>query len=92
MDVYIKPFVRGKRGKISKLGSELLKCSELDYYKFDHEITKLKGYLIRIKYGPNDEDYFYVHDNLKRFSHPYGGLTIQNVTKIKACVGAVVLY
>lgn len=88
MEIYIRPYKDQKR--ISDLGYSCIKCSDLDINHYDPEICRLKGYLTSYYYG--DKQKLWVHDKLKKVRHKYGGLTIKGIHKIKACVGAIVIY
>ena len=90
MEIYIRPYKGQKR--ISDLGYNCLKCSELDMNLYNPEIRNLKGYLSTYRYGNGKNQIFLVHDQLKKIKHKYGGLTIKGIHKIVACVNAIVLY
>lgn len=90
MEIYIRPYKGQKR--ISDLGYNCLKCSELDMNLYDPEICNLKGYLSVYRYGDGKNQKFLVHNRLKKIKHKYGGLTITGIHKMVACVNAIVLY
>lgn len=90
MEIYIRPYKGRKR--ISDLGYNCIKCSELDINLYDPEIRNLKGYLSVYRYGNGENQKFLVHNRLKKIRHKYGGLTIIGIHKVVACVNAIVLY